>query len=592
MEGLSEVSAVEQLTPEKRQEIKLARRCFAQIERLTSIMMAYPPGHPIVEEAAVACVSAFREYFELSDRLSVLVEAHSMKALGTEERVWETEDPRDYAWVLSRDGVYLIHFLAGIDDREVRHFVDVLNVLVDERNLAQNAVTILFEAGFRYISYDALDESLALLAGIELDIRDRDTKEEQEAIEELFDEAFDREANKKMSPEDASRKQQEEFQLRMQKRSERQARMEVGSRQFLLLSKEQQQHLFDLRRGFTEHAELEHREGEILAAILGARPKPDLREQSVEQIGEVMGTLLETQKPWESLELLKLIHDWRDNFDAQVTDDIKRVVAECFTPRRLGLIVKMVANSTPAVRRAILQMFNALNLASANGELARMLSWEISEDARRDVLRYLAERSKYGVSFLRDAVFELPPQHVGPVLEILAQRMPRSKEIFLEILAQPSEPTLKVRAITALSGYWTDGEAEATLSGFLSASHADLRLAALRGLADADAACLPKYLGPFFSSSIANRPETELREMATLYLKHGGPAALQKMREIIYKRGIVSSADVDLAVLMAKMIARTPQPGVVELLDEVGSDWLVAGKVRATCKELASLMHR
>ena len=29
-----------------------------------------------------------------------------------------------------------------------------------------------------------------------------------------------------------------------------------------------------------------------------------------------------------------------------------------------------------------------------------------------------------------------------------------------------------------------------------------------------------------------------------------------------------------------------------EILDEVGSDWLVAGKVRSTCKELASLMQK
>ncbi|MEZ4462354.1 MAG: hypothetical protein R3E66_22040 [bacterium] len=376
MDGISEATVAPQITPEQRQEIKMARRCFIQVDRLTSIMMTYPPGHPIVEEAAVGCVAAFKEYFELSDRLSVLVDAHSLKFLGTEERVWETEDPRDYCWVLSRDGVYLLHFLAGIDEREVRYFVDILNVLIDERDLTQNAVTVLFEAGFRYVSYDALDESLAQLAGLELDIRDRDTKEEQEAIEDLFDQAFDKEANKKMSPEQASQKQREEFQLRMEKRAERQQRMEVGSRQFLALDTEQQRHLSDLRRGFTEHAELEHREGEILAAILGAKPKPALREQSVEQIGEVMGTLLETQRPWESLEFLKLIHEWRENFDAAVTEDLKSVVASCFTPRRLGMMIKMVASSDADVRRAILQMFNALNLNNANGEPARMLAWD------------------------------------------------------------------------------------------------------------------------------------------------------------------------------------------------------------------------
>lgn len=591
MQGNSEPS-VAASNGDRRQEIKLARRCFVQVDRLTSLMMTYPPGHPIVEEAATMCVTAFKEYFELSDRLSVLVDAHSLKFLGTEERVWETEDPRDYCWVLSRDGVYLLHLLAGIDEREIRHFVDILNDLVDERDLTQNAVTILFEAGFRYISYDALDESLAQLAGLELDIRDRDTKEEQEAIEDLFEQAFDEEANKQMSPEQAAQKQQEEFQLRMQKRSERQKRMEVGSRQFLLLNSDQQKHLLDLKRGFTEHAELEHREGEILAAILGAKPKPELRGQSVEQIGEVMGTLLETQKPWESLEFLKLIHEWRANFDQRVTDDLKRVVADCFSPRRLAGMIKMVATSEPDVRRAILQMFNALNLEQASGELAKTLAWDLQDEVRKDVLRYLNERSKYSVSFLQEAVFTLPEDRVGPILDILMNRMPKSKDILLAILEHPSEPPLKIRAVNALSGHWNPQEAEGVLVPFLTASHAGLRLAALRGLADAAPTILPKQLGPLFSTSAASRPEEEVREMAALYLRHGGPAALAQLRELIHKRGIVSSADIDLATLLAKVIARNPQAGVIEMLTEIGGDWLVAGKIRSTCKELANLMRK
>lgn len=591
MQGKSEASVAEEISQDRRQEIKLSRRCFVQIDRLTSLMMSYPPGHPIVEEAATTCVNAFREYFEHSDRLTVLVDAHSLKFLGTEERVWETEDPRDYCWVLSRDGVYLMHFLAGLDEREIRHFVDVLNVLIDERNLAQNAVTILFEAGFRYISYDALDESVAQLAGLDMDVRDRDTKEEQEAIEELFDQAFDQNAQKP-SAQQAAAQQQAEFQLRMNKRNERQQRMEMGSRQFLGLSDEQQKHLVDLKRGFTEHAELEHREGEILAAILGAKPKEALREQAVEQIGEVLGTLLETQRPWESLEFLKLIHEWRENFDGRVTEDLKRVVSECFTPRRMALMIKMASSNDAAVRRSILQMFNALNLQSASGELARSLAWDLGEEVRKDILRYLAERSKYGVDFLKDAALTLPADKVGPVLEILSARMPRSRDIFLSIIEQPSEPDLKVKAVAAMSGHWQADEAEKILGPLLKASHQGLRLAALRGLADASPDRIAKHIAPIFNGTLASRPEEELRELSTLFIRHGGSGALAQLRELIHKRGLASNAEIELAVLLAKMVARNPQPGVVDLLTEISADWLVAGKIRSTCKELAALMQR
>ncbi len=593
--SLSEVSEEQgtQLTPEKKQEVKLARRCFTAIDRLTSLMLSYPPGHPLVEENAKTLVGIFREFFELTDRLSVLVDSHSMKLLGTDEKVWETEEPRDYCWVLSRDGIYLIHLLAGLNDTEIRGFVDILNFLIDSRDLTRDAVSILFESNFRYISYDAIDESMAQLAGLEVDIRDRDTKEEREAIEELFENAFDKDNQKKMSPEEAARKHQEEFQLRMSKRQERQKKMQVGSRQFLTLSEEDQGHLKDLRRGFTEHAELEHREGEILAAILGARPKPKLREQSIEQIGEVMGTLLETQHPWESLEFLKLIHEWRENFDGATTDALKEVVAECFTHRRLGVMLKMVAGQDASVRRSILQMFNALHLNSASEELVRMLGWDVETEVRKDVLRYLKERSRYGVGFLREPILELETEKALPLVDIAVHRMPKSRDLLLDIITKPCEPELKTRAVQAMSGHWSAEEAEAILGPLLEASNEKLRVASLRGLADAAPDRVKNMLAPLFNNDLAKRPENEVREMASLYLQVGKKEALDQMRELIYKRGvIVSEADRELAVLMAKMIARSPTPGVVELLTEVGADWRVPGKIRSTCKELADLMRR
>lgn len=593
MQSTSEASVVDELVTDVKQEVRLARRCFAQIDRLTNLMMSYPPGHPIVEEAANVTVQSFREFFEHNDRLSVLVDAHSMKYLGTEERVWETEDPRDYSWALSRDGVYLLHILAGIDQNELRTFVEVLNQLVDERDLSKDAVSILFEAGFRYISYDAIDESLAKLAGLEVDIRDRDTKEEQELIEELFEEAFDKEQQNNMTPEQARQKQQEEFQLRMQKRSERQQRMELGSRQFLDLSAEAQEHLRELKRGFTEHAELEHREGEILAAILGARPKEKLRHQSIDQIGEVMGTLLETQHPWESLEFLKLIHEWRDKFDGPVTGELKSVVAECFTGRRLALMIKMVATAPPDVRRAILQMFNALHLGPASTELVRLLAWDIPEDVEKDVKRFLMERSKYGVGFLKQAIFEVPAEKAKPLVEIAVARMPKSKDVILEIITQPAEPEIKVMALRSMSGHWdSPDQAAELLTPLLTASHEGIRIAALRGLADANPSKLFPLLSGMLNNQLAKKSENEAKQIALLFLQLGGAQALVEMKELIHKRGVVSESDRDLAVLLAKLIARNPQPGVVELLTEVANDWLVPGKIKSTCKELSDLLTR
>lgn len=582
----------DQLTPEVKRELKQARRCFTTLEKMTSMMMSYPPGHPIVEESAQRANDVLGDFFELTDRLSVLVDAHSMKYLGTKEVVWRTEDPKDYCWMLSRDGVYLIHILAGIENYELRRFVEILNELVSEKDMTQDAVTTLFEANLKYISYDALDESLAALAGIETDIRNRDTKEEQELIEELFDEVFDKEKQKELDKENPDKRAQD-FRVRMQKRAERQRRLQVGSRQFLNLTEEQQQHLVDLKKGFTDHAQLEHREGEILAAILGARPKERLRIQAVDQIGEVMGSLLETMQPWEALSFLKIIHVWREKFDQETTMSLKDAVAGSFDNRRLQSLIKMIAIAEPDVRRAILTMFNALHLDEASEELSRLLGWDVKPEVREDVIRFLRERSRYGLGFLKDTIFEIPPEHAQPLMDIVIRWMPKSRKILLQMVKRDIEPELKQKAIRALSGTWTEDEAKFILSPLLRASNDGVRLAALRGFADAAPDQVAGTLAPLFTPELAQRPAAETREIASLFIRYGGDRAIEKLRELIHVRGpLVSEDQRELAATMAKMAARASSPEVIDLLKTVSKDFLVPGKVRSTCKELVGLLER
>lgn len=580
------------LSPEQKKELKIARRCFTALEKMTATMMSYPPGHPLIEESVSRSNDIFAEFFELTDRLSVLVDAHSMKYLGTKETVWRTSDPKDYCWMLSRDGIYLIHILAGIQNHELRKFVEILNQLVDERDMTQDAVTTFFEANFKYISYDALDESLAALAGIETDIRNRDTKEEQELIEELFDEVFDKEKQKELDKENPD-KRAEDFRVRMQKRAERQKRLQVGSRQFLLLSEEQQAHLIALKKGFTEHAQLEHREGEILAAILGARPKEKLRDQAIDQIGEVMGTLLETMQPWEALSFLKIIHVWREKFDERTTDSLKLAVSAAFGHRRIQTMIKLIAIAEPKVRRAILQMFNALHLDEASEELVRLLGWDVKDEVREDVIRFLRERSRYGLGFLRETIFEIPTEHAQPLIDIVVRWMPKSRRILLDMVKRPVEPEIKAKAIRALSGTWTVEEARLILTPLLKATNDEVRIAALRGFADAAPDQVAATLAPLFTSELAERPDEEIREIASLFIRYGGERAIEKLRELIHVRGpLVGEAERELAATMAKMAARAPSPEVIALLKTVGKDFLVPGKVRKTCKELVSLLER
>lgn len=575
-----------------KEEVRRARRCFTSLERLTSLMMTYPPGHPIVEDAAKLSANTFRDLFEVTDRLSVMIFSHTMRLLGTDHVLWETEDPRDYCWVLSRDGVYLLHFLTGVTSADIRVFIDILNDLVDERDLSRDAVTMLFESELKYISYDAIDESLAQLANLQLDLRNRDTKEEQQQIEELIDEFYDKEKKEKLTPEEAAKKQREEFEVRMQKRAERQQRIEVGSREFLMLTPEQQAHLRELKRCFTEHAELEHREGEILAAILGAKPKPALRDISIEQISEVMGYLLETKAPWECLDFLKLIHKWRDGFDDATSGQLKAVVTQCFTPKRMAQLIKLITTGSPEQRRSILQMFNALHLDVANRDIVPMLAWDLDPEVVLDLQRYLRERSRFGLQFVMDGIFELPPDKNGPLIEIARDHLPRSRPIFIKLIQNPTEPATKITAVQALAGHLKPEEAKQLLAPLLRVSNDKLRLAALRLLSDSAPKFVASSIAPLMNEGLRDKPEEEVRELATLFVKNGGELAVQKMKDLVQVGKFAGEKERELALLLVKVLARDASPKAIEILTETAKDWKLHGQVRTAAQELVDILQR
>lgn len=581
----------QQLSPELKEEIRLARRFFTQIERMSTLLSGYPPGHPVVEQGITSAYDALYEYFELNDRLTVQVDPHSLVMSGTEEMVWETSDPKDYCFALSRDGIFLIHILAGLDEAELRRFVEILNILVDPSDMTTDAVTLMFDANFSYVAYEAIDESMAALAGIDADIRDRDTAEEREMIEEMFNDAF-KDVEEQQAMHDSSGSMDDQFELRMQMRHQRQEKLDVGSRQFLQLDDQAQQHLQELKLGFTEHRELEHREGEMLSALLGARPKPQLLRECVKQIGEVMGELLETDEPWEALSFLKIIHAWRDRFAPQVTDELKAVVKDAFTQQRMNALVKQVATGDARQRRSILQMFDALHLDKASMSLVTVLGWNLDEEARQDILAYIKKQAGFGLDFLRDALNDVPDEQVEAVLEILIDRMPKSREILVDVLGQDYEPPVKVRVLEALRGTWENPrEIRDTLVPFLEASNSDLQLEAIRNFTEAAPQHIPRVMGPMISSGLRKRPEDEVREIVGLFVKHGRAKAVEHLESLIRKRGVVGMEAQELAVTIARALINSRQPAVIELLEDIAGDWLVPKRIRNNCRDVAELLQ-
>lgn len=578
------------LSAESKEETRLARRFFSQLDRMSTLLSSYPDGHPVVMQSLSNAYEALYQFFELNDRLTVQVDPHSMLLPGSEQVVWETEDPRDFCFMLSRDGVFLVHFLAGVTRAELRRFIAILNQLLHPVDLSIDAVTLMFEGHFSYIAYEALDESLAALAGIDADIRDRDTADERDMIEQMFNDAFE-EAENMQVEQKASNSMDEHFQLRMQMRHERHKKLDVGSREFLTLTDAAQAHLRELKRGFTEHRELEHREGEILSALLGARPKPQLQRECITQIGDVMGELVETDEPWEALNFLKIIHTWRDRFAPEVSEDLISVVRDCFTQARLNGLLKLVAAGDKPQRRAVLKMFDALRLDKATLSIATVLGWELEARTRADIMAYIRKQIGLNPDIFREVLFNAPEEQIDSLLEIALAKMPKTRKMLVEYLRTPRTPATQLRILEGLQGTWEDAaEIREILVPLLDAAEPALQLEAVRSFCEAAPQHVPRVLGPLVDTRLQKRPEDEVREIVGLFAAHGGLEAAKHLKSLIRRRGVVGAGDQELAVTIARALVRTRQPHVIELLEDVAGDWLVPKRIRSTCQEVADLL--
>jgi|GEM_PF-3507446 len=579
-----------ELSAEMKEETRLARRFFSQLDRMSTLLSSYPDGHPVVMQSVSNAYDALYQFFEINDRLTVQIDPHSMLLPGSNQVVWQTGEPRDFCFMLSRDGIFLVHFLAGVTRAELRRFIGILNQLLNPADLSIDAVTLMFEGNFSYIAYEALDESLAALAGIDADIRDRDTADEREMIEQMFNDAF-KDAEAMQEEQAAANSMDEHFELRMRMRHERQRKLEVGSRQFLTLSAEAQAHLLELKLGFTEHRELEHREGEILSALLGAQPKPQLRRECIIQIGEVMGNLVETDEPWEALSFLRIIHTWRDRFAPEVSEDLKSVVRDCFTQARLNGLLKLVAAGDKAQRRAVLKMFDSLRLTKATLSIATVLGWELDESTRADIMAYIRKQANLDFDILGDVLANAPDEQVGAILEILLAKMPQSRPMLIDYLRNPRDPSTRLRLLQGLQGTWTDAaEIREILVPLLEASDPALQLEAMRTFCEAAPQHVARVMSPLVDTRLQKRPDDEVREIVGLFATHGGPEATKHLKSLIRRRGVVSAAEQELAVGIARALVRTRQPHVIELLESVAGDWLVSKRIRSTCQEVADLL--
>ncbi len=604
-----DTSSSGKLSTDKREQLRLARRCFDAIERLVDSSSGYPPGHPVVEEALDNVEDAFYSFFNMNDRLALRIDAHEAYLMGTDQVIWETSRPDDYCFALNRDGVYILYFMAGIHRRELRHLVSVLEQIVAGTNLDDDdrddaaaasdhrpdAASALIDANFDYIGFEALDASLAWLAGLDVELGQRDSPEEKKAVRQLYDRVFDAYPDLEGDDDGGGETLDAKLDLDVDTHAERQRRIESGSDHLLSLKPAHQDRLNAVKQHLLRGDELEERYGEALASILASsQASSTLRERAFDRVANLLTRLIEGDQPWESISLLKTLHRWRGNFDSEVTDRLRTIVEDRMTGPRLDSLVERIASEDPDVRQSILHLFDALALDEASASLVELLAFEIEDEVQQDIFQYLDRRAgKAGLNVIGEHLESLTDTIIDRIIEIAIDNMPSTRLFLLDVLRLQVDPDVKIRVLEALQGHWEEPrEIRTYVVPLLNHLNSELRTLAIESIDEGAPQHARRVLEPHIDRELSEIPRDELETLVTTFAQHGGQKAAEALESNIRirKRGFVNQERKETAEAIARALLQAPTPPIIDMLDSVADDWLVPSDIRDACEEVVDVV--
>ena len=136
----------------------------ARLQSAYRTMHLYPPGHTMIENRMQPLSSAVFGFLSTHDSLSLRVEECSLTYQG--ELVFRQEELReDTAFVLFREGIRRLTLYAGLEEEELRDLVTCFSRAPEVEAMDQDLVTLLWEADFAHVEYDAVDPLLVELDG-------------------------------------------------------------------------------------------------------------------------------------------------------------------------------------------------------------------------------------------------------------------------------------------------------------------------------------------------------------------------------------------------------------------------------------------
>jgi hypothetical protein len=122
-------------------------------------LLLYPKNNPIPKEFKRKLYQNFSDFLDSNEELKLEVKQSQLLYQG---RIVYEEEEREQGitYALHKDGVRELVFIKGLEQEELTHFLETLEIGLKSTDLEQDLVTLLWEKDFNHIKYLVVDDLL------------------------------------------------------------------------------------------------------------------------------------------------------------------------------------------------------------------------------------------------------------------------------------------------------------------------------------------------------------------------------------------------------------------------------------------------
>ena len=413
----------------------------------------YVQGNPILHQFSADLRKRLKAIWDRVPSLSLLIFENQIKWLDTPVYTEKVGAQDNLAFRLYRDGIRRIEFLPGVEDDELRNFIDLLRIARMLKEDEDDLLTLMWDADFQFIRYEYIDA-----LGDEAPITDPDLTEQAGEELPMLPEL-------ELSPELQTPTLREDFEPSLYFLDEN----EVAHLQTELQREWNRPIKRDVILALLDQFEMgdEDRRSEIMGILREMLPRV-LAEGGFDDAALILKHL---QKIAE------------EKGDPAVKEQVDTITAEMSQPLVLEQLVRVLEDgSIGPTSEALATLLSALR-PEAIVVLMQALQTVVREEARKKLGETLDRLASMNPKLMDDLVKAEDPRVAAEAARITGRLQMVNTVDSVASLMSREEEEVRIAAVEALVAMRT-GRAGGALLKALDDLNRDVRVAAAKGISD------------------------------------------------------------------------------------------------------------